>query len=332
MKVFLTGGTGFIGQRLVQTLIQRGWEVTALIRNPESVEAKVIQNMGAVLVRGDITDRESMRSGMKNADIVLHNAAWYELGISKAAHDGMQTINVQGTENTLGLAIELGIPKIVYVSTILAFGDTGGILADETFQRVAPFKSRYEQTKTEAHRYAVELQKNGAPIVIACPAGVIGVGDHSSIGYFARMYVRGWLPPMVFAINGFRAHVYVDDAAEGIVRCAERGKFGETYILCNGVMKHDDLFKLWKRTPGGMKQTFLTLPDSLMMFLNITMEPIERFLGLPMVFSREFALAALASWNFSGEKAKRELGLQFRSVEQAWLDTLAAEYAIAKNK
>lgn len=236
----------------------------------------------------------------------------------------------KGTENTLGLAIELGISNIIYISTILVYGATGDVIADETFQRRTPPQSCYEQTKMEAHELAVELQQRGAPIVIAYPVGIIGPGDHSGLGYLARMYVRGLLPPMLFAANGRRAHVHVDDAAEGIVRCVEHGQVGESYILSNGVMQHRDLFDLWKRTPGGFKMTLLWMPRPMAMLFNSVCEPIERLLGLPIVFCREFALAAFASWQFSAAKAEHELGMQFRSVEQAWLDTLEVERAIAQ--
>jgi len=332
MKVFLTGGTGFIGQQLVRTLVQHGWGVIALIRNAESIEAKAIQTMGGELVHGDITDRESMRQSMMKADVLIHNAGWYEFGISKTAQDRMQIINVQGTKNTLGLAIELGISKIVYVSSMLAYGDTGDTVADETFQRIAPPKSYYEQTKTEAHEYALQLQKDGAPVVIACPVAVIGPGDHSGLGYLVRMYVRGWFPPILFGANGWRAHVHVDDAAEGIARCVERGKAGESYILSNGIMQHRDMFNLWKQTSGGMKLTLFYMPDSLGLLFNIIAEPIERLFGLPIVFCREFAVAVFASWKFSAAKAERELGIHFRSVEQAFLDTLKAERTIANRE
>ncbi|MBW1722022.1 MAG: NAD-dependent epimerase/dehydratase family protein [Deltaproteobacteria bacterium] len=135
MKVFLTGGTGFLGQPLTQKLIQRGWEVIALVRNPDSTQAKAIKAMGAQLVKGDITESGSMREAMGGTDVVIHSAAWYELGITKKAQAVMWTINVKGTENTLGLAVELGIPKIIYISTIMVFGDTGDVVADETFKR-----------------------------------------------------------------------------------------------------------------------------------------------------------------------------------------------------
>jgi dihydroflavonol-4-reductase len=332
MKVFLTGGTGFIGQLLAQALVQRGWEVIALVRKPDSNEAKSIQAMGATLIHGEITNRKSMREGMSGTDAVIHNAAWYEFGVSKAAHDKMRAINVLGTENTLGLAVELGIQKIVYTSTILAFGDTGDVVANETFQRRVPPKSYYEQTKSEAHKFAKKLQQDGAPIVIACPAGVIGPGDHSGLGYLVRLYVRGLLPPVLFAANGMRAHIYVDDAAEGIARCVEHGQIGETYILSNGIMQHRDMFDLWKQTPGGFKMTLFWMPKPMAMLFNRICEPIERLLGLPIVFCREFALAAFSSWQFSAAKAERELGMRFRSVEQAWLDTLEAERAIVRKR
>jgi dihydroflavonol-4-reductase len=138
MKIFLTGGTGFIGKSLIRTLVQRGWKVISLVRNPNGAEAKAIQALGTQLVRGDVTDRESMRETMKGVDVVIHNAGWYKFGITKQDHDTMRAINVHGTENTLGLAIELGVSKVVYTSTILAFGQTGDLVADESFQRCTP--------------------------------------------------------------------------------------------------------------------------------------------------------------------------------------------------
>ena len=332
MKIFLTGGTGFIGLPLTRALLSRGWEVTVLVRKPESAEAADIRAKGGRLVQGDVTDRESMRAGMAGADAVVHNAGWYEFGLTKKAAERMRAINVDGTRNTLGLARELGIPRIIYTSTILALGPTGDGIADETFERREPPQSAYEETKTEAHRIAVDLQKQNTPIVIACPAGVIGPGDYSGLGMLARMYVRGFLPPMLFGAEGWRAHVHVDDCAEAIARCVEKGRTGESYILSNGIMRHRDLFELWKTTPGGIKTTWFWMPEPMAVAFNAVAEPFERLFGLPILFSREFARAAFVKWKFSGAKAERELGMRFRSVEQAWLDTLEAERAAVEGR
>jgi dihydroflavonol-4-reductase len=115
MRVFLTGGTGFIGQPLTKALLARGWEVTALVRNPDSLQAHALTKMGAQCVPGNVTNLESMRAGMMGADIVIHNAAWYEVGISKRSQKLMHAINVTGTDNVLSLALELGIPRTVYL-------------------------------------------------------------------------------------------------------------------------------------------------------------------------------------------------------------------------
>src|SRR5919201_1365119 len=135
MKVFLTGGTGFIGQPLTKSLLARGWNVVALVRKPDSPPARALTRMGAQCIAGDVTDRESMRAGMTGADIVVHNAGWYEVGVHKSARALMHTINVTGTENVLSLAQELGIPRTVYVSSGAYYGDTGLQARDETFQR-----------------------------------------------------------------------------------------------------------------------------------------------------------------------------------------------------
>ncbi len=332
MKIFLTGGTGFIGLPLTRALLARGWEVTALVRRPDSAEAAAVRAMGGRLVQGDVIDRESMRTGMAGADAVVHNAGWYEFGLTKKAADRMRAINVRGTENTLGLAGELGIPRIVYTSTIVAYGPTGDMVCDETFERCTPPASAYERTKTEAHRIAADLQKKGAPIVIACPAGVIGHGDHSGLGMLARLYVRRLLPPVLFGAGGWRSHVHVDDCAEAIARCVDRGRTGESYILSNGIMRHRDLFELWKTTPGGVKATWFWMPEPMAVAFSAAAEPFERLLGLPVLFCREFARAAFVRWTFSAAKAEKDLGMRFRSVEQAWLDTLEAERAAAKGR
>ncbi|MEK7328605.1 MAG: NAD-dependent epimerase/dehydratase family protein, partial [Chloroflexota bacterium] len=145
MKIFLTGGTGFIGKPLTRTLLRRGWEAILLTRSGQS------QIEGARAAKGDVTDRESMRAGMAGADIVLHNAGWYELGIASSAKAKMQAVNVSGTENVLSLAAELKIPRIVYTSSTTALGDTGGQTVDESFARIKQPITFYEQTKTSAH-------------------------------------------------------------------------------------------------------------------------------------------------------------------------------------
>ncbi|MBI3243127.1 MAG: NAD-dependent epimerase/dehydratase family protein [Chloroflexi bacterium] len=320
MRVFLTGGTGFIGQPLTRALLKRGWEVTLLARSGQSsIE-------GVRTVKGDVTDRETMRAGMADADIVFHNAGWYELGIASSAKAKMQAINVTGTENVLGLAAELKIPRIVYTSSTTAIGDTGGQTVDESFTRVSRPLTFYEQSKTEAHAIALKHQKQGAPIIIVCPAQVLGPGDHSAFGYFARLYVRNLLPPLIWAPDGAFTFSYVDDVAEGLALAAEKGRVGETYFFGGGSITIRELMKVWKKAVGGIPP-FIWLPRPLAVIQGMMAEPLLRLFGISAFISREVIEGSYVSFRYSSEKAKRELGWNPRSAEQAWIDTLLAEKA-----
>ena len=330
--VFLTGGTGFIGQPLTASLLKRGWTVTALVRDPQGAAAQAIQQMGATLVQGDITKTAAIRPGMTGADVVIHNAGWYELDIGgREAEQRMQAINVDGTRHTLTLAYELGVPRIVHVSSIVAPGTTGDQLRDESYTRQAPPPSPYERTKTAAHQLALDLIQQGAPIMLAMPGAVIGPGDHANLGVLQRMYVRGIAPALTIGGDYRRCQVYVDDCAEGIALIAEQDRIGESYILAAGNLSYRAIYDLWATTPGGMRQ-IAVMPKSLAVFSAMLAEPAQRWLRLPNLLSVEVARGAYTHYDYSGAKAMHELGWQPRDLRQAWLDTLAEERRRAGKK
>jgi dihydroflavonol-4-reductase len=327
MRVFLTGGTGFIGQPLTKSLLRRGWEVTALVRKPESLQAQALRKQRAVLAKGDVTERESMRSGMSGADIVVHNAGLYELGLDDAGIRRAQQINVQGTENTLGLAYELGIKRTVYVSTTWAYGASGPTSLDEAFQRQAPYYTAYERTKAEAHEIARQYQQRGLPLAIVCPNGVMGINDHSVVGYFLRLYVNRLMPPMVWSPNSIVSFVEVNDLAEGVALASEKGRMGETYFLCGEPKSLKEHFAYWNEKPGGFKSR-IWMPARLMEFMFWPLEPLQRAIGFPAFMSRETVYVASCNLNYSSEKAQRELGWTHRSARDMWHGIIDGEIAL----
>ncbi len=324
MRVFLTGGTGFIGRPLARRLIGRGWTVIGLVRNPSGPEAQSIHAHGVHLVPGDVTDRASMRAAMTGADMVIHNAAWYELGLTAKASQLMRRINVDGTENVLSLAQELGVPRVVYVSSLIAFGETGNQVRDETFERQAAPTSAYEQTKTEAHAIALAYQRRGLPLLIACPGNVIGPDDHAAWGYYARLYVNGLMPPMAWAQESIFAHASVGDTAEGIALVAERGHPGETYFLGGDLITMKEVLSLWSTTPGGLKRR-LWVPTAIAAATFAPLEPLQRLLGIPAFSSRESARGAATTFAYSNAKARQALGWNPRPPREVWLETLRVE-------
>ena len=331
MKIFLTGGTGFIGRPLMVALRRRGWDVTALVRSPDSAPAQMLANLGAQLALGDVANPESMRTAMHGADLVLHNAGHYEYGLNKAGRERMQAVNVTGTQNVLMLAHELGIPRTVYVSTVQAFGDSGPQPRDETFTRQTPCRTEYERTKTEAHEIAIEYQKRGLPLVIACPNGVIGANDYSAWGYFLRLYINRIMPPAGWSAKTIHALAYRDDIAEGIALAAEKGRVGETYIFSGEALPFRTHLAYWTQRPGGLKPV-IWLSARMAAFLFASAEPFQRILRLPAFMSRETAIGGSTNWYYTSDKAKRELGWSSRSAEEMWRATLDGEFELLSKR
>jgi dihydroflavonol-4-reductase len=324
MRVFLTGSTGFIGQALTQRLLRRGWSVTALVRKPESPRAQRLSRMGATLTTGDVTQRESMRAPMAGADIVVHNAGVYELGLNKAGAERMRAVNVGGTDNVLSLAAELNIPRTVHVSSVVAFGESGPEARDESFQRQAACSTAYEQSKRDGHELARGYQQRGLPLVIVCPHQVIGANDQSALGYFIRLYVNRIMPPAAWGVKAKIRYIALNDLAQGIALAAERGRAGETYFLSGEPQTLHDALDSWNKQPGGSKwRVWLTAPVAAV--LVAPLEPLQRMLGLPAFFSRESVRGGSTNWNYSSEKAQRELGWSHGDAEAMWSGALQGE-------
>jgi dihydroflavonol-4-reductase len=323
MRAFLTGGTGFIGKRVVQRLLERGYDVTCLVRSPD--KAVDLCEMGAAIVRGDITDRQTLREGMFGADVVFHIVGRFEVGLHPSAQARLEQLHVCGTENVLGLAVELGVPKIVYTSTLAVLGGTRGLVVDETYERDSPFDSACDRTKYQAHRIAERYVAQGAPIIIVMPAEVYGPGEHSVIGAFLVLQLRRLLLVMPGADTGFSL-VHVDDVAEGHILAAEKGQVGQSYILGGDVMTAGDAFQVTSRL-AGVPVPLLFLNSGRVASLRPLADWLERFVTLPPLLSSELLRSLGRTWWATSAKAERELGYTHRAIEEGMAETVLWETA-----
>jgi nucleoside-diphosphate-sugar epimerase len=229
MKAFITGATGFVGGNLAAKLISRGDEVVALVRSPH--KAGELTRLGATLVQGDLDSVASMREGMRGCDSVFHVAAGYKVGVFEDGCEEMRRANIVGTENVLGAAVDAGVSRIVYVSTIGCYGNTRGQVVDETFQRTdKDWLTCYDETKFKAHEVADRFIAEGAPVLIAQPGGIYGPGDTSDLSVMLDQVKKGRLKLAMMPGVGFN-FVHIDDVTDGLLLIHDKGRIGESYNL-----------------------------------------------------------------------------------------------------
>ena len=322
MRVFLTGGTGFIGRRVAELLRARGDDVVALVRTPS--KAAPLREAGCEIVEGDLANEAAIRKGVEGADAVIHAGADYRVGIPKREREQLVDANVHGTERVLDAAVAAGVGRIVYVSTGNVYGNTGEQVADESYRRDESkgFLSAYDETKYRAHQVALDRIAKGAPVVIVQPGAVYGPGDTSQVANLIDQTRTGKMKMLMFP-EFTLDYVHVDDLARGIVAALDQGRIGESYNLGGDEATMRDLItnvaELSDRKPPSW-----VLPAG-MMKMGIPFGPVVgKLMGFPPNLGELIRTSNGVKIRFSDQKARQELGYTTRPLREGLRETLAA--------
>jgi nucleoside-diphosphate-sugar epimerase len=324
--VFVTGGTGFIGGEVCRQLRARGDEVACLVRTPQ--KGGPLAALGCEIVAGDLGDEAAIRAGIEGCDAVIHAAAAYEVGIPASAREPMREANVGGTERVLGAALAAQVPKVVYVSTVGAFGNTHGEVVDESYVHPGKeFTSCYEQTKWEAHLVAERLIAAGLPCTIVQPGGVYGPGDTSSVGRLLDQFFAGKMPLLPFPELGI-CLTHVEDIAAGILLALDKGTPGEAYVLSGPATTMREAIDTVAKL-SGRKAPKHALPTPLLKMMVPIGPLVGKAMGQPPNLRELISSADGVTFWASHEKATRELGYQPRSLQQGLRAMLEVEGRLA---
>jgi nucleoside-diphosphate-sugar epimerase len=228
-SVFLTGGSGFIGGRLIRRLASDGWSVRALARS--SSAADKVRAAGAEPVGGDLEQLDRMRSGAEGCSHAFHAAA--QLG-EWGQREEFERINVGGTRNALRACREAGVSRFVHVGTEAALLAGRPLVdVDESAPLRPDSKAPYAATKALAEQAVREASYDGFQTVVVRPRLVWGRGDTTILPNLIRAIESGR-----FAWIGGGRHrtstTHVDNAVHGLVLAAEKGKPGGVYFVTDG--------------------------------------------------------------------------------------------------
>ena len=323
MKVFVTGGTGFIGGEVVRQLRARGEEVVCLVRSPE--KASKLRDLDCALTRGDLSDEAAIRQGMAGCDAVIHAAAIYEVGIPAKQRPAMREANVAGTERVMKAALAEKIGRIVYVSTVGIFGNTRKRVVDESYENPeTDFTSYYEETKLEAHKLVQRMiDEQGLPAIVVQPGGVYGPGDTSQVADLLEQFFAGKLPLMPFPEMGM-CMTHVEDIAGGILLALDKGALGETYVISGPVTTIREAIETVARV-SGRKAPKRALPTGLMKVMVPIGPLVGKVMGQPPNLREIISSADGVTFWAKYDKAQRELGYSPRGLEEGLRQTLEAD-------
>jgi dihydroflavonol-4-reductase len=314
--IFLTGGTGFLGHHLVPILLESGYRLRLLARpsaNLDWLDGKPVE-----IAYGDVTDKESVQTGMAGCNYVVHAAGYFRFWGPEAR---FYHVNQYGTEVVCEAALAQGIKRFVHISTIVVIGapDPGEFIDEDTPCRP---QDHYQKSKLAGEAVVAQKVAAGLPAVILRPGAFYGPYSRYA---FNRLFVeeplRGWR----VQVDGGRRYtfpVYVPDVARAVHLALRHGRNGEVYNICDRSITHLALNCIVSQLLG-IGAWRLNVPSQLMIVLAWLMEFIAKLTRREPFYPINLRHYVFNDWQVRSAKARLELGFEpteLRAGLQATID------------
>ena len=296
----MTGGTGFLGAYVLKELVSQGFSVRALKRStaqlPQFIEPEVLNKIE--WVEGDILDITALFDAMQGVDIIIHSAAI--VSFSKPERSKMYTVNVEGTKNIVNVALDRGVKRLIYISSVAAIGrkTTSGVVNEKTPWEDSRNNTHYAKSKFKAELEVWRGFAEGLEGVILNPATILGFGnwEQGSCGLFKTAFDE-----FKWYTNGINGFADVEDVARATVALMKSNITENRYIVCNENWPFRRLFNTMadyfgKKRPSRHATPFLS-------GLAWRVEKIKSiFTGKTPLLSKESAKVANSATQFDNTK------------------------------
>ncbi|MCD6200472.1 MAG: SDR family oxidoreductase [Bacteroidales bacterium] len=316
MRCYLvTGGTGFIGQRLVRLLSDTGATVHVLSRNIAKKE--MFPEPKVHFFTGDILDPEAVARAMEGCTHIYHLAG-YARGWARDENIYFE-YNVRGTENILQIAKDLGVEKIVYTSTAGVINPSAEVPATEDTPRTTPFFTPYDLSKYQAEQTILKYVRQGLNVVITNPSRVFGPGpldENNAVTGIILNYKQGKWHFIPGSGKRYGNYVYVDDVVNGLTLAMKKGMAGERYILGGENLSYRRFFREISLS-AGRKNLLLPIPLSVMLVVSWGLSAGARIFNFHPLITPDWVKKYFFDWKLSSEKAHRELGYEYTPFREA---------------
>jgi len=216
MRAFVTGGTGFLGRRIVRRLLDRGDDVVMLAR--DAGKAAEFAARGARVVAGDLADVDASAGELRGCDVVYHAGARV---VSHGAWDDFVRATVLATEKLIDLSLAAGVRRFVHVSSLGIFEiERDGITVTEgtDYDHNPRLRGHYTRSKIDADRIACAAARSGKPVVVVRPGRIYGPDHPQQPLFFGR--VKKWFGKLLVVVSKpsyLTPIAYVENAADAVI-------------------------------------------------------------------------------------------------------------------
>lgn len=339
MKAIVTGGTGFIGSKLVKALVDKGYEVKCLVRKTSNVS--LLQELGVELLYGDLADEDALRRLPSDGDVIFHLAA---LVTDWGEKENFYKYNVDATRILLESSKAHGIKRFIHMSSSTVvwkseFWHPHNLVdIDESFPYADTKVDHYNATKIEAEKLV--LKYDGLETAVVRPSNVWGAGDTVILPRVVMAAKKGILYPMGSG-DRFVTPCHVDNLVSALLILVDNENApGNIYFINDGVkIPYMDFLSNQLKASGVEWQPGFSIPYKFAFSVAALLETIFKLIKSkkPPVLTKMAVAALSGSRSYSIQKARDEIGyvpsvdMEDGMVElKLWVDNLGGTDELLK--
>lgn len=321
----VTGATGLVGGNLLWYLLQDNERVLAIRRTSSSLKPlrtifcfytsepdKYLERIDWIVA--DVLDENSLWNAMINVSVVYHCAAVVSLsGVSGS----LTETNVTGTRNVVKVALESGVKKLCFVSSIAACGKskTGQLIDENTIWEDHPHKSDYNRSKFYSEQEVWKGIEKGLNAIIVNPGVILGIsGSNTGSAQLFSQVKKG----LKFYTNGGSGYVDVQDVVQSMIELMKSDIKNERFILVAENCSNKEVLS-WIADGYGKLRPKIGIGKNLLLSIGYLSEKIGKIFHFTPLIDRGTARSAVQREYYSNEKIKKAIGFEFEKVEKSIL-------------